>query len=216
MPPRCCGASSCLGVTPARAGPSLPMPGRRASTTASAASTICTRCWHSSAHAIGIGRSASSSPLAEAASRPTRYGETTRLLGLPAVPRADRIRPRQRHSGDRAAREPAGAGTSTRRQPRAARRAAPDSAAGHRAHAIVDPSIRNCAAAKSCEALTAGPGLACRNGPFQAGCAAQHLECRLSVEVLKQTKQKWPRNEASLLHQLRRLNILHHIKPRIR
>src|SRR6476619_3054137 len=50
---------------------------------------------------------------------------------------------------------------------------------------------------------------------IQAGGAAQVLEFRLPVEALKQTKQKWPCNEVPLLHQPRRLNALHHIKPHI-
>ena len=51
------------------------------------------------------------------------------------VPRADRVRPRRRHAGDHAAGQPAGAGAPPRRQPCAARRAAPDAGAGRRAPA---------------------------------------------------------------------------------
>ncbi len=103
--------------------------------------------------------------LAEAASLPTRYGETTRQLGLPACRALIAFGRGNDTAGDCAAREPAGAGASTRRQPCAARRAAPDSAACHRAHARCDPSIRNGAAANRCAAPAAGPGLACRNRP---------------------------------------------------
>ena len=165
MPPRCCGASSCLAAIPARAGPSLPPPGHRISTTASAASTIVhamlafvgARDWDR-ARRLELA-------LAEAASRPTRYGETTRLVGLPACRAliafgrgndtlaiallASLPALAHRIGGSHAQRDVL----------------QPDSAAGRRAHAMGDPSIRNGAAANRCAAPTAGPGVACRNRP---------------------------------------------------
>ena len=76
------------------------------------------------------------------------------------LPRADRVRPRQRHRRDHAAREPAGAGAPTWRQPCAARRAAPDSAACHRTHSPARPPAARRAPANPPHGLKpAGPFL---------------------------------------------------------
>ena len=58
-----------------------PRPGRRTSTTVSAASTTSTRCWPSSAHATGRAPGGCWTPSPSAARSQTRHGASTRLLG---------------------------------------------------------------------------------------------------------------------------------------